>query len=174
MSRPTCSVFIATSVDGCIARPDGGLDFLDRVQRAGEDYGFAAFFASVDALVMGRATWDVVNAFPEWPYDGKRVIVLTNRPAEPRHGETIAAGDVGALLERLHAEGVQRVYVDGGVVIRQFLAAGVVDDLVLSVVPVLLGDGIRLFGAGVPETSLALVESRSWPTGLVQLRYRRT
>ncbi len=174
MQRPICSVFIATSVDGCIARPDGRIDFLDGVQLEGEDYGFAAFYASVDALVMGRGTWDVVNAFPEWPYEGKRVVVLTDRPAEPRRGETIASGGVVSLLERLHAEGVRRVYVDGGVVIRQFLAAGVVDDLVLSVIPVILGDGVRLFGAGVPELSLTLVESRSWPTGLVQLRYQRT
>jgi dihydrofolate reductase len=169
--RPQCSVFIAVSLDGYIARPDGRLDWLDGVQMPGEDYGYAAFYASVDALIMGRGTWDVCRAFPEWPYSGKRVIVLTNRPEPASHGEELVCGDVGPVLAKLQRDGVRRIYVDGGVVIRQFLAAGLIDDLTIAVVPRILGDGIRLFDRGMPEVGLELVSQKAWPTGLVQLNY---
>lgn len=170
--RPRCSVFIATSLDGYIARPDGGIDWLDTVQVEGEDYGFQAFFESVDILVMGRKTYDVALSFPEWLYAGKRCLVLTHRPPASQHGEEFYAGDPEALLERLGQEGVQRVYVDGGNVIQQFLAAGLIDDLTLSLIPILLGSGIRLFSEKGTETPLVLDSSRSWSSGLVQLQYR--
>jgi dihydrofolate reductase len=172
MARPTCAVFIAASLDGFIARPDGGLDWLRAVEREGEDYGFAPFFASVDALLVGRGTWEVVLGFDPWPYGTKRVVVLTSRPATGAHGEGFHSGDPAPLLARLHAEGVRRVYVDGGATVSRFLAAGLVDELTVSVIPVLLGDGIRLFQGGYPERSLALESSRAFPSGLVQLRYR--
>lgn len=172
-ARPQCSVFIAASLDGYIARPDGGLDWLARVHAEGEDYGYAEFFAGVDALVVGRNTYDTVLGFEPWPWAGKRCVVLTTRPATARHGEEFFAGEPGPLLERLAREGVRRVYVDGGAVIRGFLAAGLVDDLTLSVIPVVLGAGIRLFEGGGPELGLTLAECRAWPaTGLVRLRYR--
>ena len=169
--RPQCSVYIATSVDGYIARPDGGLDWLARVEVQGEDYGYAAFFAGVDALVIGRNTYDTVLGFGQWPYMGKRCVVLTHRPADPRDGVEFFAGEPGSLLERLALEGIRHVYVDGGAVIRQCLAAGLVDELTLSMIPIVLGAGIRLFTGGEPELGLRLVGCRSWPTGLVQLRY---
>jgi dihydrofolate reductase len=161
------SVFIATSLDGYIARRDGGIDWLDLVASPGEDYGFAAFYATVDTLVMGRGTYDTALGFPAWPYAGKRVIVLTHRPGESKHGEEFFAGDVTDLAVS------GRVYVDGGNVIRQFLAANLIDDLTLSIIPILLGDGLRLFDAGIGEHRLVLEEHRAFPTGLVQLRYRR-
>src|SRR5262245_28731538 len=111
MSRPRCSVFIATSLDGYIARRDGSLDWLDAVQRPGEDYGFGAFYASVDTLVMGRGTYETALGFAAWPYAGKRVVVLTHAPRASRHGERFHAGDPAALLESLHAEGARHVYV---------------------------------------------------------------
>lgn len=164
-------MFIAQSVDGFIARPDGRLDFLDQVQADGEDYGYAQFFGAVDALVIGRNTLDVVHGFDAWPYEGKRVIVLTHRALAPKHGEEAYAGELAPLLERLHAEGVSRIYVDGGHVVRQFLAAGFVDDLTLSIVPVLLGAGVRLFSAMPHDLWLRAIDSRKFPTGLIQLRY---
>lgn len=164
------SVFIATSLDGYIARPDGGLDWLKAVERPGEDYGYAGFAATVDALVIGRRTYDVVLGFDTWPYPGKRVIVMTHRPLAARHGEEAFAGEPAALVARLAAEGTRRVYVDGGDVIRQFLAAGLIDDLTLSIIPVLLGDGVPLFG-GV-EHRLRLDDTRAFESGLVQLVYR--
>lgn len=167
-----CSAFIATSLDGFIARPDGGLDWLGRVSRDGEDYGYQRFADTVDVLVTGRGTYDVMAGFDVWPYAGKRVIVLTHRPVESRHGEEFFAGSVEELARRLAAEGARRVYVDGGAAIRQFLAAGLLDDLTISVIPVVLGDGIPLFGGGVPERGLVLEGTEAYPTGLVQLRYR--
>lgn len=165
-----CSVFIATSLDGFIARRDGGIDWLKVVELPGEDYGYATFAASVDALVMGRGTYDVVAGFPEWAYAGKRVIVLSHRELEARPGVERFAGAPAELASKLAGEGVRRVYVDGGDVIRQFLVAGLVDDLTISVIPVLLGDGIPLFG-GV-SAGLVLENVESWPSGLAQLRYR--
>ena len=112
MARPRVAVYIATSVDGFIAREDGSHDWLERVQAAGEDYGYGAFMDAVGALVLGRATWDTVVGFGEWPYAGKRVVVLTHRPLDASHGEEVHAGALAPLLDRLGAEGVGRVYLD--------------------------------------------------------------
>jgi dihydrofolate reductase len=164
------SVFIATSLDGYIARPDGGLDWLGVVERRGEDYGYAAFAATYDVLVMGRRTYDTVLGFDAWPYLGKRVIVMTHRPLVSRHGEEAFDGSAEALVHRLAAEHARRLYIDGGVVIRQFLAAGLVDDLTISIIPIVLGAGIPLFGG--TEHGLTLEGVERFESGLVQLRYR--
>jgi dihydrofolate reductase len=161
------SVFIATSLDGYIARADHGLDWLKIVERPGEDYGFAAFFATVDTLVMGRGTYDVVTAFPEWPYGAKRIVVLTHRPAQPREGVEFFGGNIADL--RLSG----RTYVDGGNVIQQFLTAGLVDDMTISIIPIILGGGIRLFAGGEGEHRMHLEGHQAWDSGLVQLRYTR-
>lgn len=173
MARPRCSVFIATSLDGYIARSDGTLDFLSMVERPGEDYGFADFFASIDALVIGRNTYETALSFPEWPYAGKRCVVLTHRETPSVHGEQLFAGAPTALVEQLGLSGAQRLYVDGGAVIRQFLSDGLIDDLTLSIVPLLLGQGIALFGPDVPERRLVLESSKAYESGLVQLCYAR-
>ncbi len=165
------AVFIATSLDGYIARAGGGLDWLDPFH--GEEHGYGDFFAGVDALVIGRGTYDTVLAFPEWPYGSKRVIVCTARPASPRHGEEIWSGKPGALAERLGREGVRRVYLDGGALISSFLREGLVDELTINLIPIILGSGIPLFTSGLPEIPLRLVESKSYPSGLVQMKYRR-
>lgn len=165
------SVFIACSLDGFIARPDGGVDFLSRVERAGEDYGYAAFMASVDTIVVGRKTYDLARSFPAWPYAGKRVVVLTHRPAPPVHGEELVSTTPAALLARLRDEGRTRAYVDGGTTIQQFLAAGLITDLTLSLIPVMLGEGIRLFGPTGRDVPLTLTSTRHFDSGLVQLRY---
>ncbi|MEJ2291924.1 MAG: dihydrofolate reductase family protein [Deinococcales bacterium] len=165
-------MFIATSVDGYIARTDGAVDWLDIVAQPGEDYGYAAFFDSVEALVLGRKTYDTVLTQGTWPYGGKRCIVLTHRRPTPLHGEEFREGPPRALLDALHLEGVRHVYVDGGDVIRQFLAAGLIDHVTLSIVPMLLGAGIPLFGASGVEQRWTLEDVRSYPSGLIQLRYR--
>jgi dihydrofolate reductase len=173
MQRPRCSVFIATSLDGFIARPDGTFDFLSIVEQPNEDYGFAEFFASVDALVIGRHTYETALGFPEWPYAGKRCFVLTHRETPSVHGEQFFAGAASGLVEQLALGGAQRLYVDGGQVIREFLTADLIDDMTLSIVPILIGSGISLFGAEVPQRRLKLASSRSFPSGLVQLHYER-
>jgi dihydrofolate reductase len=166
-----CSVYIGTSLDGFIARPDGTLDFLDVAQVDKVEYGYKAFYASLDAIVIGRGTYDFVCALPDWPYAGKRVIVMTHRPVPPRGGEELVSTTPRELAARLERDGANRVYIDGGVVIRQFLDADLIDDITISVMPVLIGAGIPLFGG--PSAKLALVGTQSWPTGVVQLRYAR-
>ena len=172
-AKPHCSVFIATSADGYIARADGAIDWLGCVELAGEDYGFAAFYETVDVLVMGRGTYDTAIGFPEWPYAGKRVFVMTHRPTRPRHDEVFVACTPDEVLERAAADGATHVYVDGGVVIGQFLAAGRIDHMTISIIPMILGSGVRLFGGGEGEHRLELEGTQAWPaSGLVQLRYR--
>jgi len=171
MPRPTCSVFIATSVDGCIARSNGGLDWLAMVERDGEDYGYAKFFSEVDTVVLGSNTYRAVLGLGEWPYSGKRCVVLTHRAAEPCHQEQFRSGPPDEIVRELQSEGARRIYVDGGEVIRQFMAAGLVDDLTVSVVPIVLGGGIRLWDGQIGETMLVLEQVRSWPSGLIQQRY---
>jgi dihydrofolate reductase len=170
-SRPRCSIFIAMSVDGFIAPPDGSLRWLSVVQQPGEDYGYAQFFESIDTVVVGRKTYEVALAFDAWPYQGKRCIVLTHRPAAPHHGAELFDGTPEALVERLGREAANHVYVDGAAVIQQFFAANLVDTLTLSLVPVMLGDGISLFGKSGAERSLALRESRPFTSGLTRLVY---
>jgi len=171
--RPHCSVFIATSVDGFIARTDGSIDFLDLVERPGEDYGFGEFFESVDTLVLGRVTYETALSFETWPYAGKRVVVLSRSGHPSIHGETFTHRAPGDLLAELGDEGSRRIYVDGGQAISSFLAEGLVDELTISVVPILLGDGIRLFRSGFGETRLTLGATDAYESGLVMLRYRR-
>ena len=168
-----CSVFIAVSLDGFIARTDGSVDWLSLVEAPGEDYGYQRFFDSIDTLVIGRSTYQLALGFEPWPYQGKRCVVLTHTQSSARHAEEFFAGDVCALATRLAAEGAQRVYVDGGAVIQQFLAAGLLSELTLSVIPLLLGAGIPLFGSSTArDLKLELLAAQSFPSGLVQLRYR--
>lgn len=169
--RPQFSVFIATSLDGYIARESGAIDWLSIVHPLDESHGYDAFFASIDTIVVGRGTYDTVLAFADWPYSGKRVLVMTTRPPQQsRCGEEFFSGSAMEVASRLGD--VRRVYVDGGNVIRQFFAAGLVDDLTLSVIPIVLGGGIRLFSGGEGEHRLELVGHQAWPSGLVQMRYR--
>jgi len=163
------AVFIATSLDGFIARPDGSIEWLKPFE--GEEHGYGAFFAGVDALVIGRGTYETVLGFPDWPYGKKRVIVCTSRPASPTHGEELWSGPPRELAERLDREGARRVYLDGGVLIRGFLRERLVDELTVNIVPLLLGDGRPLFASGIPQLPLRLLEAKSLPSGVVQLRY---
>jgi dihydrofolate reductase len=170
MTRPTCSAFLAMSLDGFIARPDGRVDWLDPF--AQEEHGYQAFLDSVDVLVVGRNTYDFVLGLGAWPYAGKRCVVLTHRPGPSLHGEEFLAGPPIEVANLLARTGARRAYVDGGAVVSAFLAAGRLDDLTVSIIPVVLGGGIRLFQGALPETRLALAESRSLSSGVVQARYR--
>ena len=167
------SVFIGTSVDGFIARPDGGLDFLPA--DGGEPHGYDEFFASIDALVIGRKTYETVKAFPEWPYGGKRVIVLSTRPLEfPKpSGANVEqmSGDPAEIVRKLEANGLRHVYVDGGVTIQQFLRAGLIQRLIITHVPVLIGQGIPLFDTLPGDVRLKHVATQTYPSGLVKTEY---
>lgn len=171
----TCTAFIATSLDGFIARRDGGIDWLASVEMEGEDYGYAAFMATVDGMVMGRGTFETVVNFPEWPYGETPVTVLTNRPlAVPKRLQdkvTVFAAEPAVVMEHLRQRGFNHLYVDGGKTIQGFLAAGYLDSLILSQIPILLGDGLPLFGSLPKDVKLRHEETRSFASGLVQSRY---
>jgi dihydrofolate reductase len=175
--RPQVEVFIATSLDGFIARPDGAIDWLMDAQAAapaGEDFGYAAFMAGVDALVMGRKTFESVLGFDPWPYGSTPVHVMTRQaglPVPPAlqglvHPSALAPA---ALLEQLAAQGVRRVYLDGGELIRTFLAEDRVDRMTVTTVPVLIGEGRPLFGPLGRDRRWTLEAVRHWPQcGFVQ------
>lgn len=170
--HPHAAAYIAASVDGFIARLDGGLDWLP-APTGDEDYGYHAFTASRDTLVLGRATYEMVRGFGEWPYGAFRVIVLsTGTPDTAGVDVEVLALEPGALLDRLGATGSRGVWVDGGQTVQRFLRAGCLDELIVTRVPVLLGDGIPLFGPVPDDVPLAHVSTDAFPDGLVQSRYR--
>ncbi len=166
------SVFVGTSLDGFIARANGDLDFLP--SGGGEPHGYDEFMASVDALVIGRKTFEAVLSFPTWPYGEKPVFVLSTR--------SLAPGPLGAVVERmsgapadivlqLAARGIRHIYVDGGITIQRFLQAGLIQCLSITRVPVLIGAGIPLFGALQRDIVLRHVGTRQYASGLVQSEY---
>src|SRR5271154_3746337 len=169
----TASVFIGTSVDGFIARLNGDLDFLP--EGGGEPHGYNEFIATVDALVIGRKTFETVLAFPEWPYGDKRVVVLSSRPVDfsAVRGGVVEqmAGTPAEIVAKLAASGVQHIYVDGGITVQRFLRAGLVQRLTITRVPVLIGDGVPLFGALPGDIRLRHVATRDYPSGLVSSEY---
>jgi dihydrofolate reductase len=169
MKRPRTSAFVGVSLDGFLARPDGSIDWLTPFE--GDDNGYMPFFASVDTLVIGRKTYDFVQTIP-WPYAGKRCVVMTHGSVAGDHGERAYAGAPAPLLAELEAEGARHVYVDGGAVIRAFLAAGLLDELTVTFVPSLIGEGLPLFGGVNLESGLVLEQVRPIGGRLVQVRYR--
>jgi dihydrofolate reductase len=171
----TASVFVGASVDGFIARPNGDLDWLPA--GGGEAHGYDEFIATVDTIVIGRKTFETVLAFEAWPYGDKRVVVLSSRPvdlsAAAARGGTVEhmGGSPSEIVARLAASGAQHLYVDGGITIQRFLRAKLIDRLVITRVPVLIGDGIPLFGSLPHDVRLRHVATRSYPSGLVQSEY---
>ena len=166
------SVFVGASVDGFIARPDGGLDWLP--EGGGEPHGYDEFMASVDTIVIGRKTFETVLTFEDWPYGGKRVVVLSRRPLDLAAAKGAAeqmAGPPAEIVSRLAASGAHHLYVDGGITIQGFLRAGLVQRLVITRVPVLIGEGIPLFGSVPRDIRLRHVMTRHYPSGLVQSEY---
>jgi dihydrofolate reductase len=166
------SVFVGVSVDGFIARADGALDWLPA--GGGEEHGYEAFMASVDALVIGRNTYDTVLGFDQWPYGDKPVFVLSTRPIGPAPAGAVVerlSGEPAEIVSRLAAKGFQHAYVDGGITVQRFLRAGLIDRLVITRVPVLIGTGIPLFGDLPTDIRLGHVGTRQYATGLVQSEY---
>jgi dihydrofolate reductase len=170
-------VFIATSLDGFIAGANDDLSWLPKPGGdPGSDYGYAAFMAHVGALLMGRTTYEIVAGFAgAWPYSVP-VLVASSRPLTPVHASVrVVAGDIGALIEQARASAGERdVYLDGGNLIRQASDAGLIDELTLTLVPVILGAGTPLFAGVEQRRGFELVSSEAFSDGLVQLRYRPT
>ena len=172
------SVFIATSLDGFIARVNGELDWLDDANATvpdGEDCGYHAFMASIDALVMGRNTYEKVLSFNAWPYGELPVTVLSRNVLNiPRHlTPTVSHSSESPreLCDRLFQAGAKRLYIDGGITIQRFLAAGLITDITITVIPVLLGAGISLFGDLKQTIPLRHMATKIYDFGFVQLTY---
>ena len=171
------SVFIATSLDGYIARADGNLDWLDKTNLLvpeGEDCGYVSFMSGVDVLVMGRKSYEKVLSFGEWPYK-KPVIVLSSRdlsiPNTLKDRVCSSTETPAELCIRLENKGVKCIYVDGGSVIQSFLTAGLITDLTITVVPILISGGISLFGDSEKDIELELVATKAYDFGFVQNTY---
>jgi len=166
------SVFCGVSVDGFLARPDHGLDFLDA--SGPEPHGFEEFYGSVDVVVIGRKTFEVVLTFGKWFYGKKPVVVLSSRPLDFSSIEDGVveqmSGEPAEIATKLNARGFNDAYIDGGITIQRFLAAGLIDRLVITRVPVLIGEGIPLFGALPRDIGLRHVATRCYG-GLVQSEY---
>lgn len=173
-----CSVFIAASLDGFIARLDGDISWLTNpiYTIQSEDFGFAEFYSSVDTLVMGRKTYETALGFAEWPYSGKRVVVLSHTslaiPENLSGGVEWMSGSPTEVVQRLEASGARHVYVDGGQTIQGFLRAGLINEMIITTIPILLGAGILLFGQLVSDIHLQLVTSRAYSNGFIQTKYK--
>jgi len=169
----TASVFVGTSVDGFMARANGDFDFLP--EGGGEPHGYNEFIASVDAIVIGRKTFEKVLSFGAWPYDDKRVVILSSH----RLNLSAAAGGVveqmagppAEIVSQLAARGAHHLYIDGGITIQGFLRAGLIQRLIITRVPVLIGEGISLFGSLPRDMRLRHVATQHYSSGLVQSEY---
>jgi len=172
------SLFIATSLDGYIAKPNDDLDFLKLVEKEGEDYGYGEFTDTIDTVIVGRRTYDyVLEKIGSSHYDnGQRVVYVITSAERPQVGNTFFyTGDIAGLIKRLKSEKGKNIYCDGGAeVINELLKLDLIDEFVISIIPVLLGDGTRLFKDGRPEQRLELVTAKTFDTGLTQLHYKRT
>lgn len=166
------SVFIGTSVDGFIARRDGAIDWLPT--EVDEAHGYDEFIATVDVIVFGRKTFETVLGFGAWPYGTKRVVVLSSQPLDLSAIDGVVEqmdGEPADIVARLAATGAQHAYVDGGVTIQRFLRAGLIQRMIITRVPVLIGDGTPLFGSLPHDVKLRHVETRPFASGLVQTTY---
>ncbi len=173
-----CSVFIATSLDGYIARQDGAIDWLMKVNELapkGEDCGYKAFISSVDVLVMGRHSYEAVCQFDPWPYGDLKVIVMSRTgvdiPNSMKHIISQTNESPLALYARLSQAGFKHAYIDGGAIIQSFINDDLIDELTITTAPVLIGQGIPLFGELKNDLSLKLLNSKGYDFGFTQSKY---
>lgn len=171
------SLFIAMSLDGYIAKPNDDLSFLKLVEKEGEDYGYSEFTLKIDTIIIGRKTYDyVVKEIGASHYDnGERDVYVITRTERPKLGRTtFYQGNLPDLINRLKLEDGKNIYCDGGAeVINELLKYDLIDDLIISVIPILLGSGTRLFKDGRPEQTLEFIKAKTFEKGLAQLHYRR-
>jgi len=174
---PTGHVMMAITLDGYVARKNHSLDWLMKQDTAGEDHGFAEFLDNIDVIVMGRGSFRTVLGFDVWPYE-KPVIVLSHSltseaiPSELTEHVEVVELSPHELIAEMGRRGWHRIYVDGGAIVQSFLKLGLINDFKLAIVPILLGDGIRLFGDLTSDVDLELTHTKAFPSGLVELRYK--
>lgn len=171
------SLFIATSLDGYISKPNDDLSFLKLVEKEGEDYGYIEFTANIDTIILGRKTYDyVLKEIGSSHYDnGQRDVYVITRTERPRVGRTtFYTGRLTELVQRLKSESGKNIYCDGGAeIINELLMHDLIDEFIISFIPVLVGKGTRLFKDNRPEQQLEFVNAKSFETGLIQLHYKR-
>jgi dihydrofolate reductase len=177
MKMRTLSLFIASSLDGYIAKPNDDLSFLNGVEKEGEDYGYAEFTSNIDTIIIGRKTYDYVEKHIGSSHyeNGDGQVYVMTRSDRPAAGKIkFHSGDLSELVSELKSKKGKDIYCDGGSeVINALLKNDLVDEMIISVIPILLGEGTRLFQDGRPEQSLQLLGVKSFDTGLVQLHYKR-
>lgn len=173
----TGHIFIATSLDGYVARRDGELDWLMKQKTDGEEHGFAALMEAVDGLVMGRGSFQNVLSFGDWPYI-KPVVIMSKSltpediPDHLRDKVRLSSQEPEALMQALDEEGWKKAYVDGGKLVQSFIRAGLVSDITLTRIPILIGEGLPLFGSINQDIDLEHVSTESFASGLVTSKYR--
>ena len=172
------SVFIATSLDGFIARKNGELDWLDKANEVvpkGEDCGFFPFMDSIDVLIMGRKTYEKVISFGQWPYGETKVIILSRSlvkiPSSLSNTVFYTSETPPELCKRLKGEGAERLYIDGGTTIQSFLKEKLINDITITTVPVILGSGIPLFAELSNDIQLKHIETKVYDFGFIQSKY---
>ena len=170
-------LYIATSLDGYIAKPNDDLSFLKLVEKEGEDYGYAEFTATIDTIILGRKTYDwVLREIGSSHYDnGDRNVYVITKTERPNVGKTIFyTGDLTELVEQLKAESGKNIYCDGGAeIVTELLKNDLIDEFIISIIPILVGNGTRLFKDGRPEQRLELISIKQFDKGLAQLHYKR-
>ncbi|NCS87952.1 MAG: deaminase [Ignavibacteria bacterium CG2_30_36_16] len=169
------TLYIAASLDGYIARSNGELDLLSIVEKKDEDYGYKKFYDSVDSIVMGRKTYDFCKDLQEWPYEGKDVFVFTNRQLSPNKKDIffVKVG-VREFVEELDNRGLNHLWlVGGGELVRLFVNYNLIDEYIISLLPIFLGEGTPLFPAPFKEQKIKLMSLKAYDTGLVQLIYQK-
>lgn len=173
MSAPEVVYYVASSLDGYIATPDGGLAWLAPFESSGEDYNYASFYASTDAVLLGSRTYEQALTFGEWPYPGKPAWVFSSRTlSSARDDVTVTDRTPVQVVAELEARGVERAWlVGGGALAGSFREAGLITEYIVSVIPVILGGGVALFGGAGPTQRLRLVDTKSYPDGVLQARY---
>lgn len=167
-------LYIASSLDLYIAKPNDDLSFLSIVEKEGEDYGYNQFIQSVDTVIIGRKTYDwVMKHVPEFIHKDKESFVIT-RTARPSDGNVqFFTGSLKELVTDLKQKEGKNIFIDGGAeIVNELMKQNLIDEIILSIIPVILGEGIKLFKEGIPEEKLILESSKSFDTGLVQLHYR--
>lgn len=176
--RPKVFVFIATSLDGFISRKDGSIDWLTKFNEAappGEDCGYKEFISSIDLIVMGRNTFEQVLTFGEWPYNKIKLVVLSSKlkhvPEHLKKMVTLDSDTPKNLLLKLSSKGYKNIYLDGGITIQKFLNEGMIDEITITTIPILIGEGKPLFGHLNGDVRLELVQSKSYHFGVVQSKY---
>lgn len=170
---PEVIYYVAASLDGRIATPDGGVRWLEPFEQSGEDYGYARFVRSIDGLLFGRRTFEQVLTFGPWPYAGKACWVFSGgrRPASVPENVRYTKMSPKAVLTKLGALGLRRLWlVGGGELAAAFHKAGLITEYFITYVPVVLGDGVELLAGGGPERPLRIVGRRAFPSGVVQVR----